>query len=82
MNNFYLEEFEKNLKRIKINETNKNISKKLDDISYKIKELSLKLNNNMNNNDNIVARPAPAGHTLPVFNNSHLHFSRTLRRFW
>ena len=34
-----LEEFEKNLKRIKFNENNKDISKKLDILSHKLKVL-------------------------------------------
>ena len=77
------DEFQKNLQRIKVNNKNKNISKQLDNISSQIKELSFQLKNNINSNKtNVFIDPPPAGHTLPVTNNSHLHFSSTLRRFW
>jgi len=81
MENF--DEFQKNLQRIKVNNNNKIISKELYNISSQIKELSFQLKNNINlNKTNVFIEPPPAGHTLPVTNNSHLHFSTTLRRFW
>ena len=82
MNNLCLEEFEKNLKRIRFNENNKDISKKLDDLSIKIKLLSEKLKNNMNTDEIVVVSTAPAGHTRPIRNNTHSYFNSTLRRFW
>ena len=76
-------EFQKNLERIKVNNTNKIIAKKLDNISDEIREISLQLDNNINNGfTGIIREPPAAGHTLPVTNNTHLHFTSTLRRFW
>ena len=77
-----LEEFEKNLKRIKFNENNKDISKKLDMLSSKLKDLSFKLKNNINTNETIVNAVTPAGHTRPVRNNSHSHFTSSLRSWY
>ena len=77
-----LEEFEKNLKRIKFNENNKDISKKLHILSCKLKDLSFKLKNNINTNESIVNDVRPAGHTRPVRNNSHSHFTTSLRSWY
>ena len=82
MSNLCLEEFEKNLKRIKFNEHNKDISKKLDILSSKLKDLSVELKNNINTNETIVNNIPAAGHTRPVRNNSHLHFNNTLRSWY
>ena len=76
-------EFQKNLDRIKVNNTNKNIAKKLDNISNEIKEISKQLDNNINSGfTGVFKEPPAAGHTLPVTNNTHLHFTNTLRSFW
>ena len=82
MSDLCLEEFEKNLKRIKFNENNKDISKKLDALSSKLKNLSVELNNNINTNETIVNNIPPAGHTRPVRNNSHSHFTNSLRSWY
>jgi hypothetical protein len=79
MSQICLEEFEKNLKRIKFNENNKDISKKLDVLSCKLKDLSVNLQNNINTNEFVVNEVRPAGHTGPVRNNSHTHFTNSLR---
>tara|TARA_A100001011_G_C14134545_1_gene766951 strand:+ start:642 stop:908 length:267 start_codon:yes stop_codon:yes gene_type:complete len=83
-NELCIKEFEKNLERIKVNETNKNISYKLDLLSNKIKDLSNKLkkntfNNTKNSKDNNVLA---AGHVNPVHNNTHIHFNNTLRSWY
>jgi len=82
MSQICLEEFEKNLKRIKFNENNKDISKKLDVLSCKLKDLSVNLQNNINTNEIVVNNVRPAGHTRPVRNNSHIHFNNYLRSWY
>ena len=82
MSQICLEEFEKNLKRIKFNENNKDISKKLHVLSCKLKDLSVNLQNNINTNEFVVNEVRPAGHTRPVRNNSHTHFTNSLRSLY
>lgn len=79
-----IENFKKNLERIKVNENNKIISIKLDNISKKIKILSDTLKNNVNinikkENTNYIH---PAGHDRPIRNRTHVLFSNSLRSFW
>jgi len=81
--NICIEVFEKNLEKIKVNEVNKNISSKLDELSDKIKSLSYKLKNNLyKDKKSFEYDQLPAGHDKPVLNNTHLHFNNTLRSFW
>tara|TARA_Y100001935_G_C17305062_1_gene511781 strand:- start:2187 stop:2411 length:225 start_codon:yes stop_codon:yes gene_type:complete len=62
-------------KNIKISNILKDISK---DINYLSSDLITFPVSNTNSN-NIVQ---PAGHTAPIINSSHLHFTNTLRSFW
>ena len=64
-----------------IKKKNIQISNVLKDISNDIFVLSEDLTI-FPRNEVINTTLRPAGHTNPITNNSHLHFTNTLRRFW
>jgi len=77
-NNNFVKEFEKNLIRINVNENNKKIAIKLKDLADKVKILSNQLKNNIN--DPVISQTQrPAGHSRPIYNNTHIYFNNTLR---
>tara|TARA_B100000795_G_C22717948_1_gene406240 strand:+ start:571 stop:816 length:246 start_codon:yes stop_codon:yes gene_type:complete len=78
-NNDFVKEFEKNLLRIHVNENNKKIAIKLKDLADKVKFLSNKLKNNINDPVPQTQTQRPAGHVSPIYNNTHIYFNNTLR---
>ena len=86
MNNESIKEIRRNIENLKINHNNFLISKQLSDISKKIQVISGNLQNNIHRkidgDDNKIETLLPAGHILPIYNNSMRIFYHSLRRGW
>ena len=86
-NNLFMQNFLLNKKIQELKNENKNISSKLFHMSKKIDSIGNKIldytehivSNTQDISNNQVLR---AGHTRPVYNNTHSYFSSTLRNVW